>query len=306
MDRDALIALVVGREVNEQQVCHRLSSRYFVPMDQWTALKAHEQYFLRCYAASAMTSRAVLVGRSAAAVSGMWVLPSETEVVELALPSGKPPAKNLWPAGVVYRNIKVPDCDIESAGENAELRYTNGPRSAIDIARIHGHRDGVVAFDSLLRHGTLKQRREKWKEIKAALARMAGKKWIERARDAFAASTHLSESPFESLMRVILLEHGIEPELQMWIGKYRVDLLWGKVIIEVDGYMKYEDKPHDQLMEQMKRENWLKEQSYEVVRIYPSDILRDPDACIARIRQAKELADERGPVLVEASTERVY
>ena len=107
-------------------------------------------------------------------------------------------------------------------------------------------------------------------------------------------------------MRVILLEHGIEPELQMWIGKYRVDLLWGKVIIEVDGYMKYEDKPHDQLMEQMKRENWLKEQSYEVVRIYPSDILRDPDACIARIRQAKELADARGPVLVEASTERVY
>lgn len=47
-------------------------------------------------------------------------------------------------------------------------------------------------------------------------------------------------------------------------------------------------------MRQLARENWLKEQGYEVIRLFPADILKDEAACIKRVMGAKLLADARG------------
>lgn len=91
----------------------------------------------------------------------------------------------------------------------------------------------------------------------------------------------------------------------MWIGhQTRVDLLWEQLVIEIDGESKYEDVPHQTVMRQLKRENWLKEQGYEVLRLFPAEILRDEQRCIERVVEAKARADARGPVRVPASQDR--
>ncbi|QYH19458.1 hypothetical protein JKI95_10285 [Corynebacterium aquatimens] len=145
-----------------------------MPTAVWTTLKPHEREFLRCYAASAITHKAVLVGRSAARIAGMWVLEHKDEVVELALPSGKPPAKSSWPEGIVCRRVPVPAGDIVTAGKHGELRYTRGARTAIDVARFHTQRDGVVAFDSLFRDETEANKLAISESVTKALKRMEG------------------------------------------------------------------------------------------------------------------------------------
>lgn len=300
MDRVALIRSVGSRALRDQQECVRLGANAFVPVGKWATLERHEQQFLRCYGASRSAHKAVLVGRSAARVSNMWVLPLDDATVELAMPNGKPHHKSQWPEGVIYRKMVVPERDILVGGIDGDLRYTRGARTAIDIARFHGVREGVVAFDSLYVGQSTATKRAIWDASRQAIELMSGKHGIAKAREAFELSTHLSESPYESLVRLILIEHGITPDVQMRIGPFRVDLLWGNLIIEIDGLVKYSDNVRDVLLKQTRRENWLREQGYEVIRLFVSDILRDEAACLARIMEAKRRADARGPVSIPA------
>lgn len=135
--------------------------------------------------------------------------------------------------------------------------------------------------------------------------RLAGKRGVAQAREALRLATGRAESPSETLFRVILAENGIEVREQMWIGGFRVDLLWGNLIIEIDGRAKYGDVPHAALMQQLERENWLKEMGYEVIRLFPRDILREEKDCIKRFIAAKARADARGPVRVKTSKVRM-
>ena len=162
-----------------------------------------------------------------------------------------------------------------------------------------------MALDSLLKENKAVNAEAQRKSIESTIDRLEGKKGIGRARRALALSSGLSESPYESLFRIILSENGIQVQPQMWIGhQTRVDLLWEQLVIEIDGESKYEDVPHQTVMRQLKRENWLKEQGYEVLRLFPAEILRDEQRCIERVVEAKARADARGPVRVPASQDR--
>ena len=291
MDREALAAHLLKKGAAQHHNCVKLSATCFVTEAQWHAMRRHEQAFLRCYAAGLAAPRAVLVGRSAARVANMWVLPTDAEEVELALGGGASPSTSQWPKGVTYRRFTVPDMDLATF---RGARLTMPVRTAVDVARLHGVRHGVVAMDGLM-HGIPRgNRREVRDALHAVIRRLAGKHGIARAREAFTLSSVVSDSPFESLFRVMLAEHGIVAQEQMWIGDYRVDLLWDNLIIEIDGHLKYADVPHEVLMRQLARENWLKEQGYEVIRLFPAEILKDETACIKRVMGAKLLADARG------------
>lgn len=305
-----LLGLLLAQGDVDKQECVKLSATKFIAAAHWRGLKRYEQEFLRCYAMAAAAHRAILVGRSAARLHGIWVIPSRRETVELAQRSGNPPSKSQWPDGITYHRMSIPDSDIsqwrasDPAGAPGTLRVTNEERTVVDIARLHGVRDGVVAMDSLFLGQPPINRIETRKRLISVLKRLTGKRGIGDARLAFELSSEHSESAYETLFRVILQSNGIDVQEQMWIGKFRVDLLWGQLIIEIDGAAKYEDLPHDKVIKQLARENWLREQGYEVIRLFPAEILRDEEKCLRRVIEAKQRADARGPVLTRPSQYR--
>lgn len=62
-----------------------------VPTATWRQWVRHKQQFAKVVAAGWSTHRAVLIGKSAARLWGMWVISREGEEVELAVPSGSVP-----------------------------------------------------------------------------------------------------------------------------------------------------------------------------------------------------------------------
>ena len=212
---------------------HRLTKSLYVDRRTWDGLKHHEQDYLRCYAASSQSIKAVLVGKSAARLCGVWTIARKNEPVTLADPDGRPTSrKGKW-TGYEYRYMTVPESDIVREGTQ---RFTNAVRTAIDIAREHGVEEGIVAIDSVLSGHDERTAQAIVDEFSRTIARMAGTRGIAKARKALARANRLSESPYESQLRVIFERYGVPFHQQAQIGRYRVDFLVGEnVVVEVDG-----------------------------------------------------------------------
>ena len=138
------------------------------------------------------------------------------------------------------------------------------------------------------------------------MRRMKGTKGIGKARAALAKATNRSESAYETLLRLILQEHGITCHAQVSIGPYRVDLLVGDVIIEIDGRVKYAKQPEDVVLKQLEREDWLREQGFKVLRVRTGEIDRNEVEVVRRVldkleeesrplREQPRLYEPRGP-----------
>lgn len=125
----------------------QLTTSLYIDAAQWKSLEPFEQEFLRSCAASRQSTKAILVGFSAARVCGVWVHYDTKPGVQVALPSGKPPSAKAQSPGIEYKRMAVPDEDVVN---RAGIRFTNAVRTAIDIARSTGERSGIVAFESLL------------------------------------------------------------------------------------------------------------------------------------------------------------
>ena len=143
-------------------------------------------------------------------------------------------------------------------------------------------------------------------ECTALMWRMKGTKGIGKARAALAKATNRSESAYETLLRLILQEHGITCHAQVSIGPYRVDLLAGDVIIEIDGRVKYAKQPEDVVLKQLEREDWLREQGFKVLRVRTGEIDRNEVEVVRRVldkleeesrplREQPRLYEPRGP-----------
>ena len=312
MDYVKLRNLLLSRGQAHQSDCVKLSATKYIRASDWEQLKRYEQDYLKCYASGTAAHTGLLVGRSAGQFWGLWVLPLKKEFVELAHTSGKPPSTTQWPPGVIYRHMPIASVDyqefeaVDGTGSSI-LRVTTLERTIVDIARLHGLRHGVAALDWWLKGDTPINVQVKQKQITTTIARLTGKKGIAVAREALVMSVSLSESPYESLFRIILFENGITAQPQMWIGRHvRVDLLVDQLVIEIDGAMKYEDLTHQTVLKQLKRENWLREQGYEVLRLFPSEILHDEQACVQRVIDAYQRSQSRGPALTSAQPSRPF
>lgn len=275
----------------------QLSWSVYVDSWAWGELSPDEQQFLRCYAASCQSSKAVLVGRSAARLGNIWVIPTSEEQVELALPNGQPSAKSRWFPGYLYRSMTVPDRDIVQVGD---VRYTDSIRTAIDIARLYGFREGVVAFDSVFSGHNVEAANGILSGVQATLSRMRGTRGIGVAREALANATNLSESPYESLARATLLQNGIKPQPQVRIGNFRADLLLDDtLILDIDPHPTLDTKPDEAIREQHQRDAWLKEHGYEVLRLFADDVCGDETAWLADLAAARQRAGSKGPALLK-------
>ena len=238
----------------------------------------HKQQFAKVVAAGWSTHRAVLISKSAARLWGIWVISREGEEVELAVPSGSVPPRRLTAKGYRYRRVKSLQ---ESTVSIAGVRATNPARTCLEIARLHGFPDGLVATDSALgRHDvTTYDLREELAKMQRTRGQAAMRKVIEHAYGG-------SESPYESYLRALIIERfpqvKIEPQKPL-LGKYRADLcLDGWLVVEVDGDAKYDGtygkEPVHVVKQQIKRQRALENRGYVVLRFGSSEVKASDEA----------------------------
>lgn len=185
--------------------------------------------------------------------------------------------------GAVIRAAWLSDEDL---GRWFGTDITNCARTVIDLAR-KGARHGIVAVESALYNECVTRA-----ELEAVLERQRRWDGVITARRVVQLAGGKSESPLESLVRLFLDDNGLPlPEQQVPIethlGVFRVDGLWeGKrVVLEVDGMMKYRDGD-DALIREKLRQEAIERAGYRVVRLTWSDIHDHPFATVARILAA--------------------
>ncbi|WP_269964813.1 DUF559 domain-containing protein [Corynebacterium meitnerae] len=285
MDRG--IGLVEGlvdkRRSDEHMVA--VSALRAISAEVHRGLTSYEKRWLRAAAVAHSHPKAVLTGRAAARLTNMWVVATSEETVELMLPSGGVPQRSRWAEGVSYHRGTLAPHEIGYIEAYGGFAVTTPIRTAVDIAIRHGFAEGLVAFDWLLASRTTTR-----DELEATVDAMRGKKGVAVVRKALAHAVANSQSPYESYARALLICAGLAPSTQAPIGPYLVDLLIGRVVIEVDGEVKYDDATYRPLAETLRRERerevQIQNSGYVVRRVKPADLLRDPDGFVAGVMAA--------------------
>lgn len=93
-----------------------------------------------------------------------------------------------------------------------------------------------------------------------------------------------TESPIERVMYQLLYNNGFYPRTQVRCGKYRIDLVVrGKIAVECDGkayHSSPKQKQHDR-----KKDKFLKENGYIVLRFSGRDIYRRQHYILRKIKE---------------------
>lgn len=273
----------------ESGILTPLAPTQAVPSVYYRELKPFEQQWLRAVAVGRSKTRAILIGRSAARVHGMWVVPRTTELVETTLgKNGYKSAANI-PRGQTFRKLTVSSDHIMLIDGTRALTPF---RTAADIAAQHGFIEGLVAMSWLkyqnMPHPTM---------VKAA-KKLGPIRGIKKVRAAIHASSARSLSPFEPYAQGLFLEAGIPIRMHVRIPidahrHIEVDMLAGpngEVAVEIDGAVKYDGVTYGRVEETLRkerhRENLLKNFGYRVIRLTPRQLLTEPDYCINTVQAA--------------------
>jgi hypothetical protein len=223
---------------------------------------------------------AVLSHQSAAYLHKIDLVGRSDLTVHLTRPPG---ADRHAPAGIQLHNADLP---VEHVTQHLGLSITTAARTVVDLARTLPFRAGVVAADSALHRRLTTQT-----DLESVLAVCNRWQGASVAAAVIAFADGHSESPLESIARVVFRDCGLPPpKLQALIGTVddvaRVDFFWDKyrTIVEVDGAIKYADP--ERARGQLERDSWLRSLGYEVVHFTWEEITTMPELVAARIRQA--------------------
>jgi len=173
------------------------------------------------------------------------------------------------------------------------LPITTPSRTLVDVMREARDRGAAQALaDGAMRSGLTLE------DVGGALRRARGWPGVRQAREAWQHADARAESPHESRCRVWFRDAELpEPELQVVLGDgsctYRVDFLFRaqRTVVEADGRLKYTDPAA--LWEEKVREDWLRDQGFEVVRAIWSDHRDKGHDLVRRTRRAFERAGRR-------------
>ncbi|HXZ66934.1 MAG TPA: DUF559 domain-containing protein [Streptosporangiaceae bacterium] len=231
-------------------------------------------------AAALAGPRAVVSHQSAAYLHKIDLVGRHDPAVHVTRPPGAG-----WHGATAIRQ----HCAALPAGHVTDLlglRCTTAARTVLDLARTLPFRAGVVAADSALH-----QRLATEEELRSVLAACSRWRGATIAADVIAFADSQSESPLESIARVVFRDQGLPPpKLQALIGTAaevaRVDFFWAKyrTIVEVDGALKYADPQRARA--QLERDAWLRSLGYEVVHFTWEEITTMPEVVATRIRAA--------------------
>ncbi|MGV8967411.1 MAG: hypothetical protein ACOH2F_14170 [Cellulomonas sp.] len=215
---------------------------------------------------------------SAALIWGcpLWTAPARTHIIQTVQPSDHgersltrhvmalmPADRQLW------RGVPVTSLD----------------RTVVDCLRQLPPRDALVLADGALRLGADRE------ELRARVDALAGGRGVVGARTVLDHADGRAESPWETFVRFLFLQHGLPtPELQIPIhtrlGSFRADLGWPawKLLLEVDGFVKYStsDDPARIVFEEKRRHDAIMDEGWGILRVTASDAGRSREL-IARV-----------------------
>ena len=256
-----------------------VARRVVVPLERWVSLSDHERRWLEVYAAGRISRGAVLVGRSAARLLGMWVVPLAPETIELTLRGRGSSPLRAGDGRHTFRRSGLVEGEVDTA---EGVAVSTPVRTFADIARYHGFLEGLVAADWLRRNAV------SFADIRSAVASMGRVKGIATVRRCVEHSVAVSDSPYESLARGLLIQAGIGPiRVQHPISGFRADILvedW--LIIEIDGAVKYRGPEAERTRQrEFNRQKRIANAGYYFLRYSPAVIEHSPGEFIAEVQQ---------------------
>jgi hypothetical protein len=178
----------------------------------------------------------------------------------------------------------------------AAVRVTGPLRTVLDVAATRPLTEAVVCGDSALRSG-----RVELQELQAAAAVRERAATAEQVRRVVRWVDARSGSVLESMLRVLLAEHGIVvPRTSSWCvtgsGAFvgRVDFAWPeqRLILEADG-RRWHD-PADARDRDRRRTNAYVRLGWTVLRFTWADVVHEPAGVVAAVRDCLGLASEGG------------
>ena len=257
----------------------RIRSGLFVLAEKWTGAAPHERLVL--------TARGLLLGHATWMVShhaALAVHGLPLHDVDLGLVDVVAPVVTSRPRRGLHVHRATPE--QLQRGLTHPLRVVSPADACVLTAAASGYRAGVVAMDGALHRGLVTT-----EELQESLRTTGVRYGVGQCRAAMEAADPLSESPGESLTRIILTGAGLSVRSQVeirdahgFIG--RVDLLVDeRVIVEFDGALKYAGQDGRRaLMAEKKREERLRDAGYRIVRVTWAE-LGNPAALVRRVRQ---------------------
>lgn len=226
----------------------------------------------------AMGPSAVAGGRTAAVLWGFDLLvePTSVEVVTRSARGHEPPE-----GAKVTRKRDLAATDLLVLGGQA-LRVLTPVETVVHCALTRPLREAVVIADSALRGGL------ELAELHTALT--AARPSALRLRRVLALVDPDSGSVLESVLRVLLAQHGLVPESQVNLydaqGRLigRVDFLFRdqRLVVECDG-RRWHD-PDDARERDRLRDNELERAAWRLVRLTWSDVVHRPERALALVR----------------------
>ncbi|MPY77042.1 MAG: hypothetical protein GEV04_00830 [Actinophytocola sp.] len=233
-------------------------------------------------------------GTSAARIFGLELLgePPAEPVLLTDVAAVKGTHRN----GYVLRSAALPE---HHRATRHGVPVTSVARTVIDLARTRSFAESVAVADSALREGLVSV--DQFRVVIRDCSTWSG---VSQARRVVDFADPGAESVLESLSRVAIHVQSLPaPRTQVTLGdaggpRCRVNFLWDdvRVVGEADGLGKYEPRGdrsvRDVLRAEKRREEWLADAGYEVVRWGWQDA-NDPPRLARRLRAAFARGAER-------------
>ena len=273
----------------------------FTATEIWNALDKHVGQPLLLARAAGLAARRdwVLSHDSSCHLQKLPILRPKVPLVHLTRPGWT----NAWTEyGIKHHLARFDPAQVVVVDG---LRALDLARTAVDVAREHGFRHGLVACDAAMRRGVSRA------ELESAVDVMRSWPGVRDARAAVELADPGAESVLETLTRELVIEAGIgEPETQFPVRTTRgtawCDLRVGNLMIEADGEVKYLDEadgglssdPRQTWFDEKVRERAVTDRGLVVVRVVNDDIwkTRRRAEALDRIRRAHAEAVQRfGP-----------
>ncbi|WP_155838644.1 hypothetical protein [Arthrobacter castelli] len=263
----------------------RLRRGSYIETKAWKELTAEErslQHVLAYERNSPKSGFTVYSHTTAALLHGLFLLdtPNTVHISRRARTSTKK-----VPADVRRHVRTLPQKDIITLRSRP---VTTLERTLVDCAAIMDYQHAMVIGDHAARLGASPDR------VRQIVESMSGHRGIRNIRRVVEGINPLSESPGETITRILLKALDVPmPELQVPVrtrnGRHRLDFAWSelKVALEFDGDSKYFDyRPtKEALVAERKRERELMEEGWIFVRLEWKDLFH-PREVEARIKSA--------------------
>lgn len=241
----------------------------------WLRKDQDANFGLMSIAAGMLHDEAALCGWSAAHVWGNPYRPDGCDPEIVAPIKG-----NRRYEGVCVRRVQIdPDEIVDLDG----VRCTSLARTAIDLGRFNSRDEAVAALDAMLR-----LRPTMLDEVSVELKRWENHWGIGKATTAIRLVNALSESPWESRLRLVLCDEclcGWVLQHPVMGGRYRLDIAWPrlKVAVEYDGAHHRDSEQHAR---DLARWNRLRAAGWIVIAVTATNITADRDEFVVQLRTA--------------------